>query len=209
MAKRDRFDYYDAFEKQAGVACELADTLIEVIETFTTAEALEPMLHKAHVVESKGDAIAHKIYENVAIDFITPIDREDIIHLTQRLDNISDMLESVIQYFYMYDVHHMHPEAIVVAKMLKESTEALKDVLADFRNFKKSESFRDLLMRVNDYEEEADMVYMQTIRKLYTEDRDKAVRVEVWSRIFQRMEHACDACEAVADTLSSIILKNM
>ena len=39
-------------------------------------------------------------------------------------------------------------------------------------------------------------------------ERD-AVRVEVWSRLFDRLEAACDACDAVGDTMADIVLKNV
>ena len=68
-------------------------------------------MEKAHAIEHKGDDINHDIFRNVATDFITPIDREDIIGLAQALDTIIDELEEVIQRFYMYDVF-MHKDAL-------------------------------------------------------------------------------------------------
>jgi len=63
---------------------------------------------------------------------------------------------------------------------------------------------------VNVLEEQADDLYMEAIRNLYTVDAlDDAVREEVWSRLFDRLEAACDACKTVADTMSVIVLKNV
>ena len=58
-------------------------------------------------------------------------------------------------------------------------------------------------------EEQADALYIETIRQLYTVDAENAVRVEVWSRLFDRLEATCDACEEVADTMANIMLKNV
>ena len=81
--------------------------------------------------------------------------------------------------------------------------------MEDFRNFKKSKTFKQLIVDVNTYEEEADRLYLKVIRKLHTEDNDNPMRVLVWSQIFDRMEKCCDACEHVADTMSTILLKNV
>ena len=86
---------------------------------------------------------------------------------------------------------------------------ALDKAMEDFRNFKKSKMFKQLIIGVNDYEEEADQLYMTVIRKLHTHDRENPMRVLVWSQIFDRMEKCCDPCEHAADTMNSILLKNV
>ena len=50
---------------------------------------------------------------------------------------------------------------------------------------------------------------MTVIRKLHTHDRENPMRVLVWSQIFDRMEKCCDSCEHAADTMNSILLKNV
>ena len=61
MAKKDKFNYFDAFEKQVDIASEVAEVLIEAIEGFESAEALEPLLAKAHEIENRGDEVNHHI----------------------------------------------------------------------------------------------------------------------------------------------------
>ena len=99
MSKRVKFDYFDAFEKQTEVAVQEAELLIEAIEGFTEAEHLKEVMERAHELEHKGDEINHAIFKTVATDFITPIEREDIINMSQYLDNIIDYIEDVKQRF--------------------------------------------------------------------------------------------------------------
>ena len=209
MAKKSKFNYFDAFERQVDIAAEEADILLEAIENFTTADELQPLLERAHEVENRGDDVNHSIMTSVAADFITPIEREDIIRLAQDLDNITDMIEGVIQRFYMFDIHFMHGRAIEFAQIICKSLRALRKSMGTFREFKKVKKIRAMVEDVNALEEQADVLYMQTIRQLYTDDASKAVRVEVWSRIFDRLEAICDACETAADTMSAITLKNV
>ena len=199
----------DSFEKQTKLAVQEADLLIEAIEKFTEAENLRDAMERAHALEHEGDEINHSIFRTVATDFITPIEREDIIDMSQFLDNITDYIEDVIQRFYMYDVHFMHHDALEFACLIKKSCEALDTAMEDFRNFKKSKKFKQLIVDVNTYEEEADQLYLTVIRKLHTHDRENPMRVLVWSQIFDRMERCCDACEHVADTMNTVLLKNV
>lgn len=209
MSKKHKFDYFDAFEKQMRVAIAEVDLLIEAIENFTTAEDLKDDMERAHVLEHEGDEINHSVFKSVATDFITPIEREDIIELTQYLDNIIDYIEDVMQRFYMYDVHFMHKDTHEFACLIKKSCEALERAMEDFRNFKKSKKFKSLIIDVNTYEEEADQLFLKVIRGLHTDDRENPMRVLVWSQIFDRMEKCCDACEHAADAMNTIMLKNV
>ena len=93
-------------------------------------------MERAHELEHEGDEINHAIFKTVATDFITPIEREDIINMSQYLDNIIDYIEDVMQRFYMYDVHFIHHDALEFAHLIKKSCEALDKAMVDFRNFK-------------------------------------------------------------------------
>lgn len=209
MAKKAKFNYFDAFEQQVDVASEEAELLIEAIENFTSAESLRDILDRAHEVENRGDEVNHEIRVNVAADFITPIEREDIIELAQDLDDVTDMIEGVIQRFYMFDVHAMDPQAMEFAQIIRKSLKALRKSMTSFREFKKVKKIRAMVEDVNELEEQADVLYMEAIRTLYTTKADHAVHIEVWSRLFDRLEGICDACETVADTMSTIMLKNV
>lgn len=209
MGNKRKFDYFNAFEALSEVAVAEADLLIEAIEGFTEAGALGDAMTRAHELEHKGDEINHAIFKSVATDFITPIEREDIIELAQTLDDIIDYIEDVMQRFFMYDVHFMHRDASEFAGLIKQSCMALDRAMEDFRNFKKSKKFKSLIIDVNNYEEEADALFMKVIRSLHTDDRENPMRVLVWSQIFDRMEKCCDACEHAADTMNTILLKNV
>lgn len=81
--------------------------------------------------------------------------------------------------------------------------------MGDFRNFKRSKEFKHLIVEVCDAEEEADGLYVSVIHGLHTEDRDNPLRVFVWTNVFNRMESCADACEAAADVMNSIMIRNV
>ena len=209
MGKKHKFDYFDAFEKQTKLAVQEADLLIEAVEKFTEAAKLKEVMERAHELEHEGDEINHAILKTVATDFITPIEREDIIELSQRLDNIVDFIEDVMQRFYMYDVHFMHHDALEFACLIKKSCEALDKAMEDFRNFKKSKNFVHLIVKVHDLEEQADQLYTKVIRDLHVNDYDNPMRVQVWTNLFAGMEASCAACELAPDVMNPSMLKNV
>ena len=190
MAKKNKFDYFDAFEEQIEIALEESEILVEAIENFESADKLEDILKRAHEIEHKGDQVNHAIHASVSVDFITPIERADILELAGRIDDVTDIIEGVLQRFYMFNIHFMHDDAIEFAHIINKSLKALRKSMENFREFKKVKKIRAMITDVKDLEEEADALYMNSIRKLYTVENEDAVRVEVWSRLFDRLEAA-------------------
>ena len=209
MGKKERqVDYFDLFQKQSEAAVAEAQLLVEVIDSYGTGASVRELMERAHELENESDGHTHAIFKTVATDFITPIERDDIIEMAQGLDNLIDYIEDVVLCFYMYRVTDMHEHAREFAKLIKKSCKALDKAMGDFRNFKKSKTFKQLIIDVNTYEEEADRLYMKVNRSLYDKDRDDPLRVLLWTQIFDRMEKCCDTCEHIADTMSGILLKN-
>jgi predicted phosphate transport protein (TIGR00153 family) len=202
-----RFDYFDALERQGEYACEEAKKLVDVLRDFrpsTLPEHLEAM----HEIENAADNQNHEIFTHLAKEFITPIDREDIIEMAHRLDDIVDYTEDVLQQIYMYDIQTLYERALPMAVLMERATTALYGALGEFRNFKKGKALSERVIEVNDYEEEADKLYTESIRDLYRNHVDDPVYILMWSNVFSRMERCIDACENVADMMSTILLKN-
>lgn len=208
MSKKHKSDYFDVFEKQAKIAVEEAELLVEVIEGFTTTDALKEPLDRAHEIEHRGDLLDDQNFQCVAVDFITPIERGDILELSQNLDNVIDGIEEVMQRFYMYDIHYMHKDALEFAKIIRKATKAIYRAMDDFRNFKKSKKLHSFLDEVSDLEEQGDKLYLKAVRELFQHPEDP-IEVMVWANLFDSLEEVCDLTEDVADSMGNISLKNM
>ena len=207
MAKK-KHDYFAAFAQQIEFAVKEAELLIDTIENFTTAEAVRDVMDVAHDIEAQADEVAHSNYSAIAVDFITPLDRDEILDLSHAIDSVTDRIEGVIQSFYMTDVHHIPDSAVELARLIKDGCQALQEAMGYFSTFKNNDAFRAALMRANACEESADSIYIEAIRNLHTKERENPVRLLVWSRILSSLEACCDAFERVADLMGSIYLKN-
>lgn len=203
-----KLDYYESFLKQAQLAHKEAELLAEVAVGFTSAAAIQDYLPRAHELEKKGDEINHDVLHAIDVDFITPFDRNDIIELTNALDDITDGIEEVMQRMYMFDVHFMHNDVVPLAKLLVKATALLVDAMGDFKSFKKFGAFIETMQKVNGVEEEVDAAYMAVMRRLFTEDNDNPVRVLVWSDIFGHIEDCADRIDEAGILMGNIILRN-
>lgn len=207
MAKKTRFDYFDAFERIGAYAEQEANMLLELLTDFDPA-LLPEQLKRMHELENASDLVNHEVFTNIVTEFITPIDREDIIELTQELDDVVDRIEAVLQHLYMLNIQEIDvPGAMDMARIIVKATEALRQALIEFPNYKKSSTLHKHIVNVNTYEEEADAVYLESLHSLYVENGD-ALRLTAWSELFDRLERSCDACEHAADVVTTIVMKN-
>ena len=207
MARKDKFDYFEAMGRIVGFACDEAQALEAAMRSFDPDKLFDQM-NEMHIIENEADKVNHEIYDRLAAEFITPIERDDILNLAQQLDEIVDSIEDVAMRLYMYDIREMYDVALEMASLIERSCNALRVAMIEFGNFKKSETIKQLLIDVSDYEEAADKKYVMGIRHLHTLHSDNVMFVVTWENMMVRMEKCCDACAHAADLMSTIIMKN-
>jgi len=205
MAKSDKF-YFKNFLECAVLAENAANCLVECLENYDL-EKINDMLEKMHTFEHNADMKKHEMNETLARAFVTPVDREDLDMLSGQLDNVCDMVEEILQKFYIYNIKHVEPVAIEFAKKLVKSCELLVKIMSEFENFKKSKIMHSLIVSCNDVEEECDQLYLTAMHNLTKSSTNVLTKIS-WYKIFDCFEACADACENVSDCVRSVIMKN-
>lgn len=205
MAKGDKF-YFENFEKSTELSKKAANYLVECLENYE-ADGIEKMLGNMHEIEHSADLVKHEMNEALAKAFVTPVDREDLDMLSHQLDDVVDLIEEVLQKFYIYDVKAIDPPAVEFAKNIVKSCDLLCSVMTEFENFKKSKKIQSLIIRLNDVEEECDKLYLSSMRALTKSSMD-VFEMIAWRKIYESLEACADACEHVSECVGSVIMKN-
>ena len=60
-------------------------------------------------IEHEADIITHQTYEKMHTTFLTPLDREDICNLVNKMDSILDMTEAAAARIILYRVKEPSP----------------------------------------------------------------------------------------------------
>ncbi|MGD9568792.1 MAG: DUF47 domain-containing protein [Sedimentibacter sp.] len=206
MTRKNEFDYFESFVKLSEYCCEAAKMLDEVLINFDVV-TLEEKMKKMHDIEHASDMQVHEVVRRLAKEFITPIEREDIVKLVHEIDEVTDNIEDVLLHMYMYNVKDIKNDAIKFSKLILQSCEELTLAFAEFKNFRKSKDLHDKVVRVNRLEEEGDHLYTEAVRKLHLSSVN-AIEIMTWTIAFNRLEKCCDACEEAVNAIESVIMKN-
>ena len=188
-------------------ACKAAEYLENLVEHFDS-EKLAEQIDEIHAIEHAADINKHKLMQKLAKEFITPIEREDIILLLQQIDNVTDFIEDVVRKMFMYNTKAMRTEALEFAAIIKQCCYESRDALKELPGFQKnSERLEQAIVKVNDYEEQGDRLYCAAMRRLYCENAEAQDRI-TWTKLFDWMEACCDACEDVMESVELVVMKN-
>lgn len=156
--------------------------------------------------ESKGDTYVHEVIRELNNAFITPIEREDILHLAMSLDDVIDGIEHCAALFEMYSITQADDYMLKFVDAIKNSAFEIEKSI-ELLSTKKLLQIREHLIIIKDHESKCDGVLRQSIKHLFSVEKDP-IRIIQYKEIYENMEDIADSCQAVANTLETIIMKN-
>ena len=127
MGKKQDTYYFNTFTACAEDACRAAQLLKSVLENFKPEE-LETQLEKLHEIEHSADEKKHDIMDHLAKEFIPPIEREDIVSLSQNIDNVTDKVEDILLRVYMNNVSRIGEDALAMMDVVVQCCEAVREL---------------------------------------------------------------------------------
>ena len=189
MAKIQDSFYFENFLACADCACQAAYLLEKAMKDFDPG-VISEKLDEIHAVEHAGDEKKHELINVLARAFITPIEREDILLLSQNIDDLTDKIEDVLLRIYCNNVQTIRPDALKLLDVIIRCCEAVQKLMTEFADFKRS-----------------DRLFISGMRHLHTSCRDPLTVIS-WREIYIYLEKCVDACEHAADTVESVVMKN-
>lgn len=156
-------------------------------------------------LEHMGDHITHNIFRGLNKVFITQIDREDIMELASKIDDVMDGIEASIARFDYLDIHftdrYMREFSAVIVNSCQHILDAIK-LLAK----KKYMQITEHTVQINSLENEGDRLMREGIRQIFKEQKDPYTDFKL-KEVYERLEETTDACEDVANILDSVVLR--
>jgi len=197
------YNFFDLFEQQVGYAVDAAVYFKELVSKGTLDET---KLHKMHELEHNGDEVTHNILNRLNKTFITPFDREDIHSLAKELDDIIDMIYTILNRLKVYKITGVDKNLVEFASVIEDSVRAVARAVKGMRDMKHFKIVAEACVEVNRLENLGDSMRDAMLAVLFETEKDPISLIK-WKEIYQDAETVLDICEDVAHVVQSILVK--
>jgi predicted phosphate transport protein (TIGR00153 family) len=200
LLPKDR-QFFNLFDEAGTNILHAAELLSALMKSWPEAGGLG---REILICEQEGDRITHDIIHRLNSTSVTPIDREDIYGLASSLDDVVDFIEEAADFMGLYNIEAPMEQALKLTAVLEESCRNVAQALTRLRGFQELNHY---LIEVNRLENEGDRINREALASLFKNGIDPMVVIR-WKDIFDRLEHAIDATEKVANVLEGIVVKH-
>ena len=194
-------EFFVLFEQAAQNAVEAAEALAKLFGDFTEVEI---KVRDIHAIEHYGDKLSHEIVRHLNETFVTPLDREDIVGLASKIDDITDVCYDVSELVQLFKVKTIRPPAVRQAKVL---IAAASEMLAMLKNLEGLKNLEPHWIKIHTMENEGDQIWREAVAELFA-GSDDAIEIIKWKDIYSLVEVAIDRCEDVANIVETIMVKH-
>jgi len=201
---KDRIFFYH-FEASAANVLRMSEDLILMMASKRGSQR-DAILERLEMQERANDDLTHTIFTDLARNFITPIDREDIHQLATSLDDVADFILAAAKNLELFGIEQPDATCQELARLVNEGCRIVQLAVQSLRDLHKSNTNIRFVVDINSMENEADGVYDKAIAHLFATETN-AIDLIRSRDISSTLELATDKCEDVANVIESIMLK--
>lgn len=156
--------------------------------------------------EREGDTLIYELTTKLNTSFMTPIEREDILQLSIKMDDILDGIEHFAAHLEMFSLTEIDEYVHAFMENIVKSTDEIVKAL-QLLSKKKLVEMRDHAVLIKQLESICDEIYRTSIKQLFIKEKDP-IRIIQFKDIYEQLEDIADYCEDVANTIETIIMRN-
>jgi uncharacterized protein len=196
--------FFDFFEELAGRIAAGGALFLELVEGGAYDAA---KIDRIKEIETEADIITHRTCAKMHSTFLTPLDREDIYSLINKMDSILDMTEAAASRLLLYNVKVPAPALIEQARVLNQSIGKVQTIIHALRDMKNAPLILKTCIEIHTLENAGDVIQRTAMAQLFDHEPDVKELIK-WKEIHERIEESIDTCEDVSNIVEGIVLKN-
>jgi predicted phosphate transport protein (TIGR00153 family) len=173
---------------------------------INNAADLKEVSIKLKNYERSGDDLVYELTTKLNTSFMTPIERDDILRLSIKMDDILDGIEHFSAHLEMFSLTDIDEYVHSFMDNIVKSTDEIVKAL-ELLSKRKLVEMREHAIAIKKLESVCDEIYRTSIKQLFITEKDP-IRIIQFKDIYEQLEEVADYCEDVANTIEAIIMRN-
>ncbi len=197
--------FFELLLQQNEFLCSISAKIVDIFESKPNDEAARKEIS---TIEADADRIHLTITRHLSHTFITPIDREDILHINKAQEEVIDLYDNLANRFQLLELTSIPFPMLQLAKTLKEMAPLIRSMLEGLSQKKDSHNTRQFLSLRG----ECEMLLRMGIRELYDLEKpepEAVLAILKWTRAYDRMEQIVDQMVTLFEAIEEAVLKNV
>ena len=198
--------FFELLAEQSENALKGVNELKSFIDSYPNIEKSERKLKAALIkeIERHGDELQNQIIENLDKNLKTPFDREDIRKLTDLLDDIIDLTNTVSSRLITLSIERIDENTQKFADLIVKIAEEVDEGVSDLKKLKDAEEHCKKILKL---ESEADKLFDNALSDLLHYYKNP-VDVIKYKEIYDLLENISNKCKNVSVAINSVIAKH-
>lgn len=196
--------FFDILEAQAQAAYEAAKTFLVLADHL---DQISDYLERLETLEHDADRLTHGFVNKVNTQFVTPLDKEDMHALTDKLDDITDGIEATAGRIGAYRLVTPRPELLTMAGLLVAITQETLAMMQLLRHGFGAAELPGVIAGIHAMESRSDREFRKALSDLFADDTLDTRLLIKWKEIYERIENAINRCEKLAGFVESLKVK--
>ncbi len=196
--------FFELLLQQNGILCAVTDTLTRLLECQDETECLHAEIAR---LEEEADALHMAVIKHLSQTFITPIDREDILHINMETEECIDLIQNLTNRLYIFEFERIRFPMRQLGRTVAGMALVSKDMLQGLS--KRCDSHKTKAFRM--LQHEGEMLFSTGLGELYDHQaagNESMLGILKWSQSYDRMEQVFRQLIKLAESIEEAVLKN-
>ncbi len=171
-------------------------------------EKIALFMQEIREAEKKADDIRHQILRQLIEGGLLPDSRKLFAHIIERVDDIANICEDIIEEIYLQDLHlekSLLSPIVSINGITRVQFGILQKALGAIVSNYKTKDLYAMIQEIEKKEAEVDTIEHDAIRYLFEQDMELAKKLQ-YKAIIRLVGHVADVIEDISDQIEIIMM---
>lgn len=155
---------------------------------------------------NEGDLLIQELFSMLSKSFITPIERDDILHIAKDMNQILVEVESLTVYFELYACNELNDSIRLCLKLTEKSSEEITKAMDLLAN-KKIFNIHVHTQLIKNNSRSSNDILRHAVNQLLQTEKN-SLRILQYRDIYKQLKDIADCSLRAADTMETIMMRN-